>query len=205
MTRFINCAGGCQGISEYKLEGDKSTGCCYSKYMTIKQTTPSDPIPEEFNDLRDLLIDCYNLASGIPDMIDAYNENHLQVITSILLIKTVNTARALLLLIENNLLSEVHVLLRHQIEAVFVLKACKEDKAFLKEYINSDLKRRLRLGNVIANNPKDFHKNELFDSDEFKNSRTDLKSIVDEHGIKEIKVNELARKAGMESTYNTAY
>lgn len=103
------------------------------------QTNNIEPISPRFNDLKALLVDCYNLASDVPSMIEVYNENPLQIITSCLLIKILNTTRAILVLFEHNLLSEVHVLLRHQMEAVFVLKACHEDEAFLREKLGSNL------------------------------------------------------------------
>ena len=171
--------------------------------MSTLQTNSPDPIPDKFNDLRNLLIDSYNLASDIPDMINVNKENPLQLITSCLFIKVLNTTRAILLLIENNLLSEVYVLLRHQMEAIFVLSACQKDESFLKTYIASDQKYRLRLGNVILNNKNDsFSLEEL---EEIKELKPYLKTIVDEQGIKEINVEELSKKAGLEAIYNSAY
>lgn len=169
------------------------------------ETNKSEPLPTEFNDLRDLLVDCYNLASEVPSMIEVYNENPLQIIASCLLIKVLNTTRAILILFENNLLSEVYVLLRHQMEAVFVLRACHEDEAFLREYIHSDILYRLKLGNVIFNKQDDFSKNEEFDIEKISRLKSELKSIVDKNGIKEIKIEDLARKAKLESYYHTAY
>jgi hypothetical protein len=103
------------------------------------------------------------------------------------------------------LLSEVHVLLRHELEAIFVLKACYEDKYFLKEYINSDVLYRLKMGNVISQNKDNFKGNEEFDIERIKSLKSELKLIVDENGIKEVKIEALAKKAKMESYYDTAY
>ena len=168
-------------------------------------TSESESLPPKFNDLRDLLVDCYKLASELSTAIEVHNENPLQIIASCLLIKVLNATRAILLLFENNLLSEVYIILRHQMEAVFVLRACNEDRAFLEEYIKSDTLYRLKLGNVIFNKREDFNKDEKFDIDRIINLKNELKSIVNENGIKEIKIEELARKAKMKSHYNTAY
>jgi len=163
------------------------------------------PIPTRFNDLRALLLECYNLSAEVPKMIDVYNEHAIQVVTSCLFIKILNTTRAILLLFENNLLSEVHVLLRHQMEAMFVLKACYEDKEFLQEYINSDTLCRLKLGNVISQKPDIFSMKKEYDVERIKRLKDELKSIVDENGIREIKIEELARRAKLTSYYDTAY
>jgi len=164
-----------------------------------------EPLPTEINNLKELLVDCYRLAFEIPKKIDVYNENPLQIISSCLFIKVINATRAILVLFENNLLSEVHVLLRHEMEAIFVLKACYEDKQFLKEYINSDILYRLKMGNVISQNQNNFKENEEFDIERIKSLKSDLKLIVDENGIKEVKIESLAKKAKMESYYDTAY
>lgn len=138
-------------------------------------------------------------------MIAIYNENLLQLVTSSLFIKIFNTTRAELLLFENILLSEVYVLLRHQMEAVFVLKACYEDKTFLQEYIKSDALYRLKLGKMIYQGGAEFNENENFNKDKINNRKAELKSIIDKDGIKEIRILELARKAKLEPYYNTAY
>ena len=41
-------------------------------------TSTCPPLPSEFNDLRGLLVDCYNLAYYVPGIIEVYNENTLQ-------------------------------------------------------------------------------------------------------------------------------
>lgn len=173
--------------------------------MNDLQSNMPDPIPDKFNDLRDLLADCHNLAAKIPSMITVSNGNALQVISSCIFIKILNTTKAVLMLIKNNLLSEVHVLLRHQMEAVFVLKACYEEEAFLQTYIDSDNLYRLKLGNVILNNQADFSINKKLDIEKIKETKEKLKSLVDENGIKEIKVEELSLRAKMGAHYNTGY
>ena len=155
----------------------------------------SEPLPATFNDFKTLLIDCYHLAIEVLGMIAVNNENQLQLITSCLFVKHLNLTRAVLLLFDNNLLSEVYVLLRHQIEAVFVLKACHEDEAFLEEYIKSDALQRLRIGNIVSLGGTEFSENKHFDKNKVDSRKAELKSIVDEHDIKEIKIQELARKA----------
>jgi hypothetical protein len=162
-------------------------------------------LPPEFNDFKALLIDCYHLAAEVPGRIAVYNENPLQLVASCLFVKILNATRAELLLFENNLLSEVYVLLRHQMEAVFVLKACYEDRTFLEQYIKSDALARLKIGNIVSQGDAVFRENEHFDQDRINSRKAELKSIVDEHGIKEIKIRELARKAKLEPFYNTAY
>jgi hypothetical protein len=144
-----------------------------------------EPLPRKFNDFKALLVDCYNLTAEVPGMIAVYNENALQLVTSCLFVKILNTTRAELLLFENNLLSEVYVLLRHQMEAVFVLKACYEDKTFLQEYIKSDALYRLKVGNIVSQGGTEFNENENFDKDKINNRKTELKSIIDKDGIKE--------------------
>jgi hypothetical protein len=170
--------------------------------MQTNNIQPLDPVFDEF---KVLLVDCYNLAAEVPGMIAVYNENPLQLITICLFVKILNTTRAELLLFENNLLSEVYVSLRHQMEAVFVLKACYEDAPFLREYIKSGALYRLKLGNIISQNGSEFRENDNFDEEKVNSRKAELKAIVDENGIKEIKIQELAKTAKLKSFYNTAY
>jgi hypothetical protein len=163
-----------------------------------------DSTPSNYNDCRKLLIDCYKLAGDMSSKFVIDDEDLLKIITACLFIKIHNTTKAILLLIDNNLLSETQVLLRHQIESLFVLKACYEDESFWEEYIYSDERIRLKWSNIMTQN-KIFRNHKEYDEEKIIKLRKELETIVDEKGIKELQIESLSRKAKLERFYNTTY
>ncbi len=159
-----------------------------------------------------LLNECYNFANEMLDNLKPaiskrapYRKiDNLRITTACLFIKIINTTKAILLLMENHILVEVSVLLRHQLETLLILNACKEDECFIEKYLNWSNIQRRKIGNVIVNNEK------LFNIDATK--RAKIKEEVDaideafsDDDMNKIEINKLAAKAKLQNLYESTY
>ena len=164
-----------------------------NKFQEPDRKTPINNLCTEIYEFGDKILSALKYRENIP----------IEVISACLFIKMLNAYKATYLFINTEYLrAEAHVLLRYLLEALFILKACVEDEAFLFEYIKSDEAYRLKIATVITKDPETFKD---ADTSKIEETRVELKSIVDAEGIKAIRTETLAIKAGLHDLYNSAY
>lgn len=132
-----------------------------------------------------------------------HNEDPQEVLSACLFLRILNGIQAVVILCKLGLVFDTKVILRSIIEGHFLLKAVCEDLEFAKKYVLTDKSRRLKWMN-IAKNTKDPY---LESAREYatKERMEELNKEIANDKITDISIEELARIAGMESTYNTAY
>lgn len=131
-------------------------------------------------------------------------ESLYECVIACLFAKIIHGFQAVVLLAQYGLESDCIVVLRALLDAMFVFGAIYDDKEFTEQYIRSEKAIQLKLTNAALNNL-----NDLIFSDEMitrlKERHELLKKEIDEEGIKTYSSEQLARKAGLNATYQTAY
>lgn len=79
------------------------------------------------------------------------DNNLQQILIASVLIRVLNGFQSVIILSRYGLVFDAKVVLRGQLESLFILKRLTVDSSFVKEYIDSDLNRRLLWMNVAHN------------------------------------------------------
>ncbi len=171
-----------------------------------------DEYSEEEWEFIHLLNDCYNFANEVFDNLKPeisqqlpYSSiDNLKITTDCLFIKIINTTKAILLLMENHMLVEVAVLLRHQLEALFILRACKVNKYFIEEYLRLSIVNRRKIGNIVTSNDK-LYKIDATKRARIKEEIAEIDKAYSAYDMNEKKACKIAGKAKLYELYDSTY
>jgi hypothetical protein len=131
------------------------------------------------------------------------NDNLPQVLVATVLIRVLNAFQSVIILSRYGLVFDAKVVLRGQLESLFILKRLSEDESFVTDYIASDLYRRLLWMNV-ARESKAPHFDRLRKqaTDEV---IADLKQEIVSRKAKKLDIEQIAERAGLKVEYDTDY
>lgn len=153
-----------------------------------------------------LLDELGQLTKRIVGDIRIESEDGLQVISSCLIIKAMNTMEAVVRLSRVCLISEAKALLRVLIEVVIIIRNLEEDPEYLNRYIKAhNVDRKNRLG-IILDNPEYFM--DLVNADDlphYRQLKAEIEHEVRTNDIKERKSWQWANKVGLKELYDIAY
>ena len=145
---------------------------------------------------------CHEVACGL--QID--NSNGQQVICSALFVRALEFFQGSLILIERGLSNPAKVMLRSFLETTFTIRAVAADVEIMRRYVAADQFERLRALRKVRQNSSAFEA-ALIDRD-----REELEQLIDNLEADEnvnrslkIPIHELAEKAELTDTYDTAY
>ena len=177
--------------------------------MVTKRRITDDYSDEEWEFIH-LLNDCYNYSEDVLDTLkprrtehgEYSNKDKLQITATCQFIKIITTTKAVLLLMENHMLVEVSILLRYQLEALFILKACHEEEEFIGNYLMTFYGNKIKHENIICNNLKDVDVSTKANVDK---KIAELKKEFNDDDIKEMDIQEIAGKAKLSGLYNKPY
>jgi len=165
--------------------------------------TFTEAVLKKFPDFYSACNHINELAYSIMMGLKVKNRDLQQLLVASVFIRVLNGFQSVVILSRLGLVFDAKVVLRAEIESLFLLKLLCEDKNFVTEYVKSDELRRLLWMNV-ARNSKAPH----FDS--LRRHATDevvrkLKEEIERKGCKELSTEQIARRAGLGVEYDTDY
>ena len=129
-------------------------------------------------------------------------DNRQEWLTAALFLRIISIFEAIIILTERCMLSEAWILLRALMEAVFSLCAISTDKQVTEEYYQNHLKTRRRALKKL----RGYYRNGTTSKEaELTKLIEELQAQIELKKVKDINVEYLARKAGLEDFYNTAH
>ena len=155
---------------------------------------------------KDIFEECYRVnefAQNVKVNFKINKKNAQEVYAVCCFIKILNGFQASIILLRYGLTIESNLILRCLLETFIVLKNIGEKKGFVKDYIESDKRNRLKFMNVFNNND-----NESFqDIKKYatKKRRGELKNEIEREKIEKLNWEELAKKVGLKDYYDTVY
>jgi hypothetical protein len=160
-------------------------------------------ITEKHNEFFSLCHDINNFAQELKFKFEVNNQDGQKVIATCLFIRVLEGFQAAIILTGRGLTLDAKVLIRAVLEALILLKICCEDKEFISEFIKSDDVRRLKIMNVTRK-----YRGQLFSLvKEYATEEvvSDLKSKINKENIRELQIEDLAKRAGLPIYYDTVY
>lgn len=143
------------------------------------------------------------LGYGIMMSLQPKDNNLQQILVASVLIRVLNGFQSVIILSRYGLIFDAKVVLRGQLESLFILKLLVVDKSFVKEYIDSDLNRRLLWMNVArGSKAPHFDRLRKHATDQV---IADLKKEIATKNAKELNIEQIARRAGLGVEYDTDY
>lgn len=131
------------------------------------------------------------------------DNNLQQILIASVLIRVLNGFQSVIILSRYGLVFDAKVVLRGQLESLFILKRLTVDSSFVKEYIDSDLNRRLLWMNVAHNSKAPhFDRLRMQATDQV---IADLKREIATKNAKELNIGQIAKEAGLGVEYDTDY
>lgn len=131
------------------------------------------------------------------------NENVQEMIAACALIKLHNNFQSVYILSTCGLIPDSKTILRSMLEVLFILKVSCEDESFVREYVSADQIYRKKLMSAAKNNPdKTFDETRQYATEEVLNK---IKEDIESNNIQELRVDQLASRAGMKTHYDSAY
>jgi hypothetical protein len=149
---------------------------------------------------------CYELNSfcqRVKFEIEIHNRDGQEVISCCLFLKILNGFQACLILSRYGLVLEAEVLVRSILEALFIMRACIDDEEFMRDYVNSDKLRQLNIMKAAHR-----HTKWIFEATREAATKERIDRLIEmKKGgeIKKLEIREIARKAGLEPLYDSAY
>lgn len=149
---------------------------------------------------------CYHvntLAQDTKFKFNIHNRDGQEVIAATLFIRVLNGFQGVVVLARMGLATEAKVVLRGTLEAFFLLKLTCDEERFAIEYIQSDKVHRLRWMNIAHQSS-----GQMFDSTRRYATPEIMRTLQDEinkHGIKEWKIEDIARRANLHELYDSDY
>lgn len=135
--------------------------------------------------------------------LEVHNEDAQQMVSACALIKLLNNFQSIYILCTYGLIIDAKIILRSMFETLFILKLSCEDVEFVKKYVEADQIYRQKLLNVAKNNPGGvFDETRQYATEEVLNK---IKQDIDANDIQELKIEQLAQRAGMKAHYDTSY
>ncbi|WP_175532137.1 DUF5677 domain-containing protein [Paenibacillus sp. yr247] len=136
------------------------------------------------------------------DRVKIYPDNIKGILAATLFIKVTNCFQAIVLLSKKGLGIECAILTRALLEVTFPLKAIVESENFVEEFILTENWKRFKLMNVILNDKKSFS---TIHSQISVEQKKELEEEIERNGYKDMSTEEIARRANMQTFYQTAY
>lgn len=143
------------------------------------------------------------LAHKVRNTANITGEDIRQLVGLCLLIRLMEDYQAAVILCRQGLVVQAGVLLRTMLEGTVLLRSIQQDNTFLNQYVGNDLRERLKLAQLALND-----RIGAFDSiktDKLADLAASLESAIAEAGIKRFSVEELAKRVGLETVYQTTY
>jgi hypothetical protein len=162
-----------------------------------------DPVIEEYQCFFLLAQNINQVSQSSLHNLRVINSEGRSVIAVSLFIKIINGFQSAYLLSLKGLFVEAGIITRSLLESLFLLKILSEDEEFVREYINSDKVNRHRLLTRIAKDETDFF-NEIKDKINV-DERLELEKEIKDEQIKKLEVWKIAKRAGLDAFYKTAY
>ena len=136
-------------------------------------------------------------------LVEVHDHVDQEVLAAATFLRILQGFQATVILAKFGLVLDSQVVLRGVLESLFILKLICEETAFVSEYVGSDSVQRLKWMNIAHQS-----KNPNFDS--LRNYATPevrekLRQEIAKHDWKELKVEEIARRAGLSHVYDTDY
>ena len=152
----------------------------------------------------ELFYEINRLAHEIKSKFVIHNLDGQEVLAACLFSRVLEGIQAGVILTKIGLEHDVKVIIRSVLESLFPLKICCENDRFYTEYFKSDEAKRLKIMNVAH---KYTGKGLFRDIREEATEQvmSELKDKIKREKIKELKVEELARRAGMQEYYDLHY
>ncbi|MGO7022724.1 DUF5677 domain-containing protein [Rhizobium johnstonii] len=152
-----------------------------------------------FGGARNINHDCHDLLFSA----DIRNRDDQAVIVATLFMRCMDHYQATVILLGRGLISAARVTLRALVECTFKIRAVSIDPNCLQSFINQDLVYRLKL-------MKKTRSNTYPNLDNARAATTDdsiaqLEEEIKQRGVKEIRIDEWSRHAGMHEWYITQY
>ena len=133
------------------------------------------------------------------------NNDGQKVIATALYMRLLDSFQAIAILCQYGLRIDSQIVLRGGLESLFILNLLCKDKDFLDEYIGSDHVRRLTLFEVAARTSDPNFESLRNYANSHPGFCQDLKKKIKENGWKRLKVEEIAKRSGLISMYDTQY
>jgi len=162
-----------------------------------------DQIVSKFQSLFALGKEVNQFAHKVKYELRVHNEDVQQMIAACALIKLHNNFQTIYILCTYGLVNDAKIILRSMLEILFILKLSCEDYKFVEKYVMADQIYRQKLLNVAKSNPDGvFDETRQYATEEVLNK---IKQDIEANDIQELKIEQLAQRAGMKSHYDTAY
>jgi len=152
-----------------------------------------------FTAIRELNRECHRFLDG--RAVDVTSELHTT--TAALCARLLELFQGLFIAVEHGMMSVGSIAFRAYLEAYFCLRAIHRDPTFLKQYLDQLHVSRKALVNRIrhSNTPELAALREALDE---KLAR-DISETIKEQNIQRLKIEDVARRAGLHEVYATAY
>ena len=152
-----------------------------------------------FTAIRELNQECHRFLDG--RAVDVTSELHIT--TAVLFARLMELFQGMFIAVEHGMTSVSNVVFRAYLEAYFCLMAIHRDPTFLRQYLDQLHVARKRLVNRIRNSssPSIAALQEALDD----NLARDISQTIKEQDIKPLKIEDVARRAGLHDVYATAY
>lgn len=143
------------------------------------------------------------LAHDTKFELKVHNRDPQEFLSATIFLRLLNGFQAVVILGEKGLLFEAKVVLRSVIEALFILKLlCKEER-FALEYLGSSKVQSLKWMNIAhENQDPNFESLRQYATPKVMEA---LKKEIEQHGLKKLEVESIAKRADLHHIYNTQY
>jgi len=143
------------------------------------------------------------VAQAIKFEIEVHNDSGQEVLAAATFLRILHGFQAAVILAKLGLVLDAQVVLRGVLESLFILKLICDKSSFDSEYVGSDSVQRLKWMN-IAHHSKNTNLQSLrnYATSEV---RENLRQEIAKHDWKELKIEEIARRAELSHVYDTDY
>jgi hypothetical protein len=177
----------------------KNTGFLSPEAENIKKD-----IRKEFSNIFALVDEVNEFCYSVIALIKINSESLQDFLIATLLAKIMHGFQATIILAQYGLETDCKIVLRSLLDTIFVFGSICKDEKFVYEYLMSEKSNQLKLINAALNNQDDLCI-DLEIIDKLKKRKDRLKNEVDSIKIKKFTSEFLAKKAGLNSVYQTKY
>lgn len=143
------------------------------------------------------------LAHLIKFELKVHNRDLQEFLAATLFLRLLNGFEAVVILGIKGLLFEAKVALRSVIETLFILKLLCEEEAFALEYLGSSKVQSLKWMNIAREiQDPNFESLRRYATSEVMEA---LRKEIEQHGLRKLEVEPIAKRAGLHHFYNTQY
>lgn len=143
------------------------------------------------------------LAHAIKFELQVHNRDPQEYLAATLFLRLLNGFEATVILGTKGLLFEAKVMLRSVIETLFILKLLCKEEGFALEYLGSSKVQSLKWMNIAhENQDPNFESLRQYATPEVMEA---LKKEIEQHGLKKLEVEPIAKRADLHHVYNAQY